>query len=262
MKILAAGDVFGTYGCDYLSKVLPGIKKENNIDLCIVNGENSAPYNGITKQSAEQIFDAGADVITTGNHVFGHRESFDYIEETQMLIRPENYGDSAPGHGYCTVDLGRCRALVMNISGLVFMEGLNDPFRTADRIIDENKDIKIKVLDFHAEATSEKKAMGYYLDGRVSCVFGTHTHVQTADERVLEKGTAYITDTGMTGVENSVIGMDTDACIKRFTTHVPDKFRAAEGECVFNGCIFDIDEKTGLARSCRRIVKGGSNINE
>lgn len=254
MKVLCIGDVVGSCGCDYLRKKLPFFKRENKIDFVIVNGENSAEGNGITPNSAGQLFDSGADVITSGNHAFRRREIYSYYDEHNDLIRPANYPDeTTPGKGYVIIDMLRYRVCVINLMGTVFLESLNCPFRTIDKILKETKDCKIKILDFHAEATSEKKAMGFYLDGRISAMFGTHTHVPTADETILSGGTGYITDVGMTGAVDSVIGVKKDLIIAALKDKMPVKFEFAEGKCRMDCIIFEINEKTGQTVSVKRL---------
>ncbi len=255
MRILTVGDVCGKSGCEFLLKKLPSIKKQYSIDLTIVNGENSAEGNGILPSSAELIFSAGADVITGGNHSVRRREIFETLEENPFIIRPANLPSSLPGKGITIVDLGYSQVAVINILGVVYTESMNCPFETADNLIDKAKKLGIKniIVDFHAEATSEKRALGFYLDGRVSCVFGTHTHVQTADEQILPKGTGYITDIGMTGVKQSVLGVDKDIIIQKLKDKLPVKFHNAVGENELNGCIFEIDNSTGLTLSVSRI---------
>ena len=244
MNILAVGDVVSDTGCEFLKKKLPAFKRVKGIDFCIVNGENSAVGNGITPHSAKEIFDAGADVITTGNHVFRRKEVYTFLDENRNIVRPANYYANSPGRGICECDLGYTRVAVMNLSGQLYMESCDNPFEAADRLL-AGTGCKIILADFHAEATAEKGALGYYLDGRVSAVFGTHTHVQTSDARVLPGGTGFITDLGMTGVRESVLGVKPELSIARMRTGMPVRFEAAQGEAFMCGCIFEIDEKTG-----------------
>ena len=254
MKVLAIGDVFGKAGCDFLLKKLPIIKKEHSIDLVIANGENSAEGNGILPGSAEMLFSAGVDVITGGNHSLRRREIYEVLDENPFLIRPANLPKSVPGTGITYVDMGYTTVAVINILGVVYMESLACPFETADKLIAEAKDngAKIIIVDFHAEATSEKRALGFYLDGKVSCVFGTHTHIQ-ADEQIFPRNTGYITDLGMTGVIDSVLGVDKNIIIQKMKDKLPVKFYNAVGECSLNGCIFEIDKSTGFTTSVKRI---------
>ena len=243
MKILCIGDVCGHIGCDYLAAHLPEIKRKNNIDLTIVNGENSADGNGMTPFSIGELFDCGADIVTGGNHTFRRREVYDFLEENSCVIRPANFPDSAPGHGIAYVDFGYTTVAVISLMGTVYMEALDCPFKTADRLIEEAKEqgAKIIIVDFHCEATGEKRAMGFYLDGRISALFGTHTHVQTADAQVLPLGTGYITDLGMTGPINSVLGIKPQLAIAKMKDKIPVRFENETGKCMINGCVFDID---------------------
>ncbi len=245
MKILVIGDVVSSAGCEFLRKRLPSFKKENGIQFCIANGENSAVGNGITPESAQYLFDCGADFITTGNHIFRRKEIYDFLDSRNDIIRPANYWKNAPGRGTAVVDLGSTQIRIINLSGSAYMDRCDNPFTAVDEIL-KNNECKITLVDFHAEATAEKGALAYYLDGKVSAVFGTHTHILTADARVLPNGTGFITDTGMTGPVNSVLGIKPENSISLFKTGLPVKFEAAEGECMMNGCIFDIDKKTGL----------------
>ncbi|MBE6903620.1 MAG: TIGR00282 family metallophosphoesterase [Ruminococcaceae bacterium] len=242
MNCIFIGDVVGNSGCLCLEKKLPLLKKKYNADFVCVNGENSSKPNGISKESAQRIFSAGADVITTGNHVWFKHEMTEYLDECEFIIRPANYPEGTPGKSYCIFDMGKYSVAVINLLGCVYMESLASPFETADKILKEIEgQAKYIFVDFHAEATSEKIALGYYLDGRVSGVFGTHTHVQTADLRILEKGTAYITDLGMTGVENSVLGVKTEIVLKKFLTKRPVTFVQEEGEGKVHGVFVETD---------------------
>ena len=246
MRIMCIGDVVGSVGCAYLREHLPHFKRQQQIDLVICNGENSADGNGVTVKSAQYLFDSGVDVITLGNHSFRRKEAYDFLDEDPRIIRPANFPSPAtPGKGYCTVDMGYTTVAVINLMGQQFMDAnLNNPFDCVDKLLSEI-DAKVILVDFHAEVTSEKRAMGLYLDGRVSAVFGTHTHVLTADAEVLEKGTGYITDIGMTGVIDSVLGVKKDIIIRRFRTMMPERFDLASGDCKLDCVIFDIDRKSG-----------------
>lgn len=254
MKILCIGDVVGKIGCEFLRSKLSGIKRYYGVDLVICNGENSADGNGITPVSADFLFDSGVDVITLGNHSFRRREIYEYLEDKPYIIRPANFPDSTtPGVGHCVVDMGRYQVTVINVMGTMFMDSqLDSPFDTVDRIL-KNTDSKITVVDFHAETTSEKLAMGYYLDGRATVVFGTHTHVQTSDERVLQNGTGYITDLGMTGPQNSVLGVKPEIIIEKFRTRLPVRFELQGGECKLEAALFEIDEKSYKTISVERL---------
>lgn len=253
MKVLCIGDVVGSVGCRFLMKTLPNFKRKHRIDFVIANGENSADGNGITPASAKQLFDSGVDAITSGNHSFRRRESYEYYDSCSELVRPANYPDgTTPGRGYTVIDMLRYRVCVINLMGTMYLEPLDCPFRTVDKILDETSKYKIRIVDFHAEATAEKKAFGYYLDGRVSAVFGTHTHVQTADEIVLENGTGYITDVGMTGTADSVLGVKKELAIAKFKDKMPVRFDLADGKCHMDCVVFEIDEKSGKTLSAER----------
>ena len=252
MNILCIGDVTGSIGCRFLREHLSALKKEKHIDLVIVNGENSADGNGITPESAEFLFSSGADVITTGNHCFQRREVYDLMDREEYLLRPANHSPKTPGHGFCIVDKGRIQIAVINLMGTLYLDALENPFDRMDLILKEDLP-KIRILDFHAETTSEKRAMGFYLDGRISAMFGTHTHVQTSDIQILPNGTGYITDLGMTGPVNSVIGFEKEPVIHKFTTDLPVRVGFAEGPCLMEGAVFSIDEKTGKTVSCEAI---------
>ena len=255
MRILAIGDVFGKLGCDFLLKNLPKIKRDYNINLVIANGENSAEGNGILPNSAEMLFASGVDVITGGNHSLRRKEIYTMLDENSFLLRPANLPKSVPGAGITYIDMGYTNVAVINILGVVYLENMACPFETANNLINEAKlnGSKIIIVDFHAEATSEKRALGFYLDGKASVVFGTHTHIQTSDEQILPNGTGYITDIGMTGVYDSVLGVDKDIIIQKMKDKLPIKFHNAIGECELNGCIFDVDKSTGLTKSIERI---------
>lgn len=256
MNILAIGDICGKSGCEELLKKLPKIKKDYKIDLTVVNGENSAEGNGILPSSAESIFAAGADVITGGNHTLRRKEIYNILEENSRVLRPANYPDSVPGSGIAYVDLGYTIAAVINIMGVIYLENLACPFETADKMIlqAQKNGAKQIFIDFHAEATSEKRTLGFYLDGKITAMFGTHTHVQTADAQILTNGSGYITDLGMTGVIDSVLGIKKEIIIKRMKDKLPEKFCNAQGEAQVCGCIFTTDNKTGKTIAVKRIV--------
>lgn len=253
VNILCVGDVVGTVGCEFLRQRLPALKKLKGIDLCIVNGENSADGNGVTHASAAHLMDSGADVITTGNHCFRRKESFPMYDSWETLLRPANYPPAAPGRGFCVVDLGRVRVGVINLMGTVYLDSMESPFERLDRLLRDPDMPKLCVVDFHAEATGEKRALGFYADGRVTALFGTHTHVPTADACVLPKGTGYITDVGMTGVIDSVLGVKPEIIINRYVTKMPARFDLAKGPCRLDGVIFTADESTGLCVDVERI---------
>ena len=257
MKILTIGDVVSKQGCEYLRETLPKLKREYEADLVIVNGENSAVGNGITPQSAEHIFNSGADVITLGNHALKRPEICDYLDEHEFIIRPENYHKSAPGKGYTIIDKGYIRIMVANLQGAVYLDNIENPFEAADRIlgIAREENINTIIIDFHAEASSEKKAMGFYLDGKISVLFGTHTHVQTSDEQILPCSTGYITDVGMTGPYYSVLGISPEKAIQKMKTNLPVKFTNDNGPCSVEGCFFETDNKTGKTIRAERFRK-------
>lgn len=254
MKILAVGDIVGSIGLKKLKEVLPMLKKENNIDFVIVNGENVAGGMGITEKDFNAILGAGANVVTLGNHTWAKKDVFSFINN-ERLIRPANYPKGVPGNGYGIYNCNNKKIAVISLMGRTNINILTEnPFLEADNIIEKIKnEVDYIVVDFHAEATAEKIAMGHYLDGRINILFGTHTHTQTADEIILPKGTAYITDIGMTGPKNSVIGMDIEASLKRFITTLPERYKLAEGEAIFNGCIFDINENKSRIEKINRI---------
>lgn len=252
MKLLFIGDVVGEIGCRFLQKRLPVLKRELGADITVVNGENSANGNGITRSSARMLFEAGADVITTGNHAFQRRKELALFED-ECILRPANHAAACPGHGVTILDMGASRAAIVNLQGVLFMEALGNPFDRMDALLGELDTPNIFV-DFHAEATSEKRAMGYYLAGRVTAVLGTHTHVQTADACILD-GTAYITDAGMTGVEESVLGVDRQIAIDRLHLHIPTAYEEAKGACVLNGVLVEYDPKCGKCTKITPLIK-------
>lgn len=254
MKILAVGDIVGTSGIKELKKILPDLIKKELIDFTIVNAENSADGFGITQKNFEDIVSEKVDVITMGNHTWGKKDIFKFIDDPRM-IRPANYPEGVVGKGY---NIYKCKDKMIAVINLLGRAEINvlteNPFLTARKIVDEIKDkVDMIFIDFHAEATGEKIPLGYYLDGQVTAVYGTHTHVQTADEKILPKGTAYITDIGMTGPGHSVLGMDINVAIKRLTTALPEKYKIAEGGCIFNGIIFEVDDKTSKVTNIKRI---------
>ena len=253
MKILAVGDIVGESGVRKLKELLPKIKREENIDFVITNGENSAGGMGITEKNFKDIIEAGTNVITMGNHTWGKKDIFKFIDDPQIL-RPANYPKGVVGKGYSIYKCKNKKIAVMNLLGRTNMGILTEnPFLEADNIINKvRNEVDYIILDFHAEATAEKIAMREYLEGRVNIIFGTHTHVQTADEEITKSGMGYISDLGMTGPKDSVIGMDKRASIKRFVTTLPEKYRIAEGESKFNGCIFEIDDETGRIQNILR----------
>lgn len=252
INVLFIGDIVGSNGCDFAEKTVGRLRAQKKLDLVIANGENSADGNGITKASMEHIF-RFADVITTGNHCFRRKEFTEYYDIRENLLRPANYPDGVVGKGVVTVDMGRYSFAVINLMGTAFMEALNNPYECIDRLLGDI-DTKNILVDFHAEATSEKKAMGFYLSGKVSAVMGTHTHVQTADEAILDGHTAYITDAGMCGAELSVLGVKKELAIEKQRTKCPVRFAESEEAPFFNGVLMQIDEKCGKACGIERLI--------
>ena len=254
MNILAIGDIVGEIGVKKIVKELPKLKEKYNIDFCIINGENSAGGMGITKKIFDSLINAGADVITMGNHTWGKKDIFSFIDD-KRIVRPANYTKGLPGNDYSIVNKNNKRIAVINLIGRTSMGILSEnPFIVANDIYNKLKNqADIFVLDFHAEATAEKIAMGYYMDGKYTIVYGTHTHVQTADEQMLEKGTAYITDIGMTGPKKSVIGMDVGVSFERFVTSLPERYKLADSEAMINGCVFKINDETNRTEEIIRI---------
>jgi metallophosphoesterase (TIGR00282 family) len=260
MRILFIGDIFGRPGRTMVKDRLSGLVQEHAIDLVIANGENAAAGFGITPPLAEELFEMGIDVLTTGNHIWDKREIVDYFQMdgnqqsmARRVLRPANYPTGMPGWGVYQGQKNDVPYAVINLQGRVFMAANDDPFRVSDQLLKEIKD-KIVVVDIHAEATSEKISMGWYLDGRVTAVVGTHTHVPTADERVLPGGTAYITDVGMTGPYDSVIGVKKEQIMARFLNNMPVRFEAASGDVRLCAVVVDCDEATGHARKIERIM--------
>ncbi len=253
INILVIGDVVGPAGCDFVRAHLPALKKLKAVDVCIANGENSAASNGITPASARHLLDSGVDFITTGNHVYKRREVYEFLDGSREVIRPANLYQGNPGAGFGVIDRGSVRVGVVNLMGKAFMEGAENPFLCVDSLLGQIDDCRVKIVDFHAEATSEKRAMGFYLDGRVTAVFGTHTHVQTADEQVLPKGTGYITDIGMTGPVHSVLGIAPEISINWLKTALPARFETPASPQMLCGCVFECDAKTGRCLSAERV---------
>lgn len=250
MRVLAIGDVCGSSGCRYLLKMLPILKKKFGAEFVIVNGENSDEANGISAFSADIIFASGADVITGGNHTLRNKHFYEALDSSPFLLRPDNIRADF-GKGYCLVDKGKFNVAVINLCGITYMEkaAAENFMIAADRLVKRAEDDGVKYIfvDFHAEATSEKKALALYLDGRVSAVFGTHMHVLTADAQILKKGTGFITDIGMTGSDNSVIGVKSDIIINRLKNNDLSKFEFSDGENIICGCLFETDN-SGLCR--------------
>ena len=255
MRILILGDVVGRPARRAVQDLVPSLVKNEAIDMVIANAENAAGGIGVDIKSAKQLLAAGVHVLTSGNHVWKKKEIYSYLSEGNPLIRPANYPADAPGSGWYHWRSGTLSVLVINLLGRVFMPNhVDDPFRCVDTIINNHRnDASIVVVDIHAEATSEKNAMGWFLDGRASVVYGTHTHVQTADERVLGGGTAYITDVGMCGAFDSVIGMAKENVIRGFVSQLPSQFEVAQQGVVLQGAIVDIDQRNGMAQAIRRV---------
>jgi metallophosphoesterase (TIGR00282 family) len=254
MRILAIGDIIGNPGRQTVQRLLPQIRQDYSIEMVIANGENVAGGFGLTSNTAKDLFNAGVDVLTSGNHIWAQREILPYMESEMPIIRPLNYPPGVQGHGYTFYN----RVMVVNIIGRTFIGNFDCPFRAMDKLLSEVKEKpKIIIVDFHAEATSEKVAMGFYLDGRVSAVVGTHTHVGTIDASILPNGTAYVTDIGMTGPMHSVIGDEIEDVLKRFLTGIPNRLSVAKGRSSLNAMLMNIDESTGCATSIERICREG-----
>jgi hypothetical protein len=255
MNILFIGDIVGRPGREAVRKGLRGIVEHHGVDFVIANGENAAAGFGITKDLGEALFEMGIDVMTSGNHIWDKKEALDYIAVEHRLLRPANYPAGVPGRGSYVAHSGDGRAVgVVNVMGRVFMTPIDDPFAVALREIEAIRHkTRLIIVDFHAEATSEKMAMGWHLDGKATLVVGTHTHVQTADERILPQGTAYLTDAGMTGPHDSIIGMEREPSLARFLTGMPNKFEPATGNPRLNGIVVAADDKTGRATAVTRI---------
>ena len=237
-----------------MKEVLPTLKSKYNPHIIIANGENAAAGRGITNRIAQELFELGVHGITMGNHTWDNKEIFEIIDTEQRLIRPANYMPGNPGKGFTIIKNGKHELGIINLIGRTFLQPYDDPFRAVDGILDHWKNkVKHVFVDFHAEATSEKISLGWYLDGRVSALVGTHTHVQTHDERILPKGTAYVTDVGMVGTRDSVLGMETDAVLHRFTTQLPVRFNVAEGKWQFHAVLIQIDDQTGRSTGVRLI---------
>ena len=252
MKLLFIGDVVGDVGCQFLQDRLRAVKREHGIDITVVNGENAADGNGLTAYAARRIFEAGADIITTGNHAFQRRTDL-HIYEDENILRPANYGAACPGRGVTVYDMGSTQVAVVNLQGVLYLDTLENPFDCADAIL-ATLDTPNIFLDFHAEATSEKRALGHYLAGRVTAVMGTHTHVPTADACILAGHTGYITDVGMTGVEDSVLGVDKQTAIDRMHLHVPVRFTEAKGACWMCGVIVEFEKKCGICTNITPLI--------
>jgi len=262
MRLLFVGDVVGKPGRQAVRHLLPALRRQHEVDFAVVNIENAAGGFGFTPEIAREILDAGADCLTAGNHVWKKREAYSFIDSEPRMLRPANYPDGAPGRGYGLYVVRGVQVAVANLMGRVFMEPLLCPFRLLDQIWERIRgETSVFFVDFHAEATSEKVAMGWYAAGRASAVIGTHTHVQTADERILPGGTAYVTDVGMTGPMDGVLGVDADLVIERFLSQLPVKFEMAHGPALLMAALLELDEHTGRAHRISRLQvpwKGGA----
>ena len=254
MRILTIGDIVGGISIDHLAKNLSKFTRENKIDFVIVNGENASEIKGISKKDAESLFNIGVDFITLGNHAFGKRDIYDYLDNNNKIIRPANFPSSTPGSGYSIVKVDGYKILIINVLGTMFMTALNSPFEVVDHILVREKgNYDFAILDVHAEATSEKLAIAHYFDGKIAIIFGTHTHVQTADNQILPKGSAYITDIGMTGPKNSILGTKIDTIVDKFTKQMPQLFTVADGVVVANAVIFDINPDSSKIINIERV---------
>jgi metallophosphoesterase (TIGR00282 family) len=261
MKILFLGDVVGKPGRQIISRDLPRLRKRLSVDVCIANGENAAGGTGITRPTAREIFNGGVDVITTGDHIWKHKDIREYLKENEKIIRPVNLPEDSPGRGWTITETADgVRVGVINVQGRTFMPPIDNPFRAVDRALKEMGDRPaVVVVDMHAEATSDKLIMGRHLDGRVTAVLGTHTHTPTADEQILPGGTAFITDVGMTGPYDSILGRKSECVIAAFTTELPVRFDVATGDVRIAGALVEADPQTGKALSIERVMKKSSN---
>jgi len=252
--LLVIGDVVGRLGRSVIRELMPQLREQYRPILVIANGENAKNGIGISPDAADELFLYGVDVITSGNHIWKKRAIFEYLDVNPALLRPANYPPETPGSGLYVAHTDQGDVAVINLQGRVFMSPIDCPFRVCDALLESlEREVKIRVIDFHAEATSEKQALGWYVNGRVSLVAGTHTHVQTADERILDRGTGYISDIGMTGTAASIIGMTREVALRRFLTGIPETFQVAKGERELQGIVADIDAETGECTSIRRL---------
>jgi len=256
IKLLCLGDVVGEEGVSFLESGgrLRKLREKYSADLVVVNGENSAQGNGVTVDSATRLYDCGADIITGGNHTWKWREVYTMLDDGEYMIRPANYPAEAPGMGYVIADVRGYKILVINVLGVVYMDPITPPQQTVERILKNEKGrYDLAICDIHAEATSEKMFFARYFDGKLAAVFGTHTHVATADAQILPGGTGYITDLGMCGSMNGILGVKTESIIHKFTVKTPNKFEPAKGNCKINGAYFELDEKTGKCTRAERV---------
>lgn len=256
MRILFVGDVVGSPGRDMVKEYVPKLKEKYRPTITIINGENAAGGRGITEAIYRSFLEVGAQAVTLGNHTWDNREIFEFIDKAKYLVRPANFPEEVPGKGITYLKINQDEVAIINLQGRTFMPTIDCPFKKADELVEEaQKRTPIIFVDFHAEATSEKQAIGWYLDGRISAVVGTHTHVQTADERILPGGTAYISDVGMTGPYDGILGVEKDAVLKRFLTSLPSRFEVPkEGRTLLSAVMIDIDKKTGKAKKIERIL--------
>jgi 2',3'-cyclic-nucleotide 2'-phosphodiesterase len=262
MKLLFVGDIVGSPGRDMLREYLPKIKEKYRPHITVINGENSAGGRGITEKIYREFLEWGAQAVTLGNHAWDNRDIFEFIDDAKYLVRPANFPEGAPGQGMKFLKLNQLEIAIINLQGRTFMNAaIDDPFHTAERLVQEaRKKTPIIFIDFHAEVTSEKQAMGWYLDGKVSAIVGTHTHVQTSDSRILPNGTAYLSDVGMTGPYDGILGIEKDPVIHRFLTGLPVRHEVPNtGRTLLSAVLIDIDEKTGLARKIDRILINEDN---
>lgn len=248
MKILAIGDIVGIRSIDYLRERLPKKRAELGADFVVANAENATDIHGLSSRDASYILDCGVDLMTMGNHTYSKRDIYDYLDDNpDKIIRPANFPASAPGYGYSVINAGSCKALCINVMGTAFMETLDNPFDAVERALAEEEGrYDFSLLDIHAEATSEKYAIARYFDGKINIMFGTHTHVQTADEQILPHGSLYITDLGMTGPLHGILGTDTDAVLRKTKDHLPSRFTVADGEIRAHAALFELDEKNNF----------------
>ncbi|MBM7632660.1 TIGR00282 family metallophosphoesterase [Geomicrobium sediminis] len=255
MRILFVGDVFGRPGRTMVSEYVPKLRKKYKPQMTIINGENAASGKGITEKIYKGFLEAGAQVVTLGNHAWARREIFTFIDDAKKLVRPLNYPEGTPGQGVVSVNINGQEVVVINAMGRTFLMDIDDPFRAVKREVElAKKRTPFVFVDFHAEVTSEKQAMGWYLDGMASAVIGTHTHVQTADERILPGGTAYLSDVGMTGPYDGILGVDRELILDKFLTALPTRFEVADGRTQLSAVIIDLDDTTGKAKSIKRIL--------
>lgn len=255
MKLLFIGDIVGSPGRTMVKEYLPKLKNKYNPTVTIINGENAAGGRGITSKIYKGFLDAGAQVVTMGNHMWDQKDIFEFIDDADYLLRPANFPNENPGRGMVILNVNDIEIAIMNLQGRTFLPAIDCPFRKAWELVEEVREhTPIIFVDFHAEATSEKQAMGWFLDGHVSAVVGTHTHVQTADNRILENGTAYISDVGMTGPYDGILGMDREGVLKKFTTNLPAKFEVMKGRMQLSAVCVTIDPKTGRSTSIERIL--------